>query len=407
MRTSVLVCLALLFVQSTGTAQNAPPSAATAAAATFVSTSAGAMFTVARLLTEDTWNPLFDKRIQEAPSARSLGAAWKPSDARWQKARAALGARAARLLAAYKGSTELQGHIETEVGRLGQSKDLDAAIAALKGPAGPAIVRQQAKMTYIVRALTAEGPRANGPEPGSAEWNKQLADSGKQFDDRAGTDVPADDGTHKADLEKILANRPVADVLRRVWDFGVSIATRQLKTGLNLMMFDDQAAIEKDIAAAIGRSGAVPAQGAAAPAGAGGFPLEQLATCQESWMDWKDDPVRAETRGDAFRALFQQKSGDVFFTPIGKISIMGLPVSRVYPSTVGMGVGFSLMVDAPFDKAKAGVEKSLGKTVKCQTGEGMRTCELAIAEKKTVMLLADATGKLTSTLIGCFYYYEK
>src|SRR5436190_17804140 len=37
----------------------------------------------------------------------------------------------------------------------------------------------------------------------------------------------------------------------------------------------------------------------------------------------------------------------------------------------------------------------------------MRTCERRIGEKETVMLPADATGKLSSTLIGCFYYYEK
>ena len=35
------------------------------------------------------------------------------------------------------------------------------------------------------------------------------------------------------------------------------------------------------------------------------------------------------------------------------------------------------------------------------------TCELEIAAKKTVMLMADATGKEKTTLVGCFYYYEK
>jgi hypothetical protein len=39
-----------------------------------------------------------------------------------------------------------------------------------------------------------------------------------------------------------------------------------------------------------------------------------------------------------------------------------------------MGVGLSVMIDAPFEKAKAGVEKSLGKPLKkCEPGEGMRT----------------------------------
>jgi hypothetical protein len=154
----------------------------------------------------------------------------------------------------------------------------------------------------------------------------------------------------------------------------------------------------------------IPAAGAAQKTArpSGSFPLEQLATCQESWLDWKEDPVRTARFGDGFRAQFQQREGEAFFTPIAKPTAMGLPVTRAYPSSVGMGVGFSIMVDAPFDKAKAAVEKSIGKPLtKCETGEGMRTCELSIAEKKTLMLLADATGKLQSTLVGCFYYYEK
>jgi len=145
-----------------------------------------------------------------------------------------------------------------------------------------------------------------------------------------------------------------------------------------------------------------------APAAQGALPLEPLATCRESWLDWKDDPARAARYGDALRAQFEQRNGEAFFTPKARVTVMDLPVTRVYPSSVGMGVGFSVMVDAPFDTVKAAVEKSIGKTLgKCESGEGMRTCERSLGEKKTVMLLADATGKLTSTLVGCFYYYEK
>jgi hypothetical protein len=37
----------------------------------------------------------------------------------------------------------------------------------------------------------------------------------------------------------------------------------------------------------------------------------------------------------------------------------------------------------------------------------MRSCELQIAEKRTVMLMAEDDPKATSTLIGCYYFYEK
>jgi hypothetical protein len=225
----------------------------TPAAAAIVTTSAGPMFTVARLLVEDTWSPLLDKRIQESPAARQLGAAWKPSDMRWQQARAALAARMTHILTAYAGSNELTKHIEAEVGRIGQSHDLDTALAAIKAPAGAAIIRQQAKKTYIVHAMSAGGPASSGPAIGSPEWNTQLKDMGRRFDDRAGTNVPADDGTHKAEVEKFYQTGPPSEVLRRIWDVGVDNATRQLNIALNLMVFDNQGAIEKDVAAAIGR----------------------------------------------------------------------------------------------------------------------------------------------------------
>jgi hypothetical protein len=401
-RARLLVGLGLLLCPASGDAAKTPP-----AAATIVTTSAAPMLTVARLLVEDTWSPLLDQRIQEAPAARPLGAAWKPSDARWQQARASLGARMSRILAAYASSDELTKHIEAEVGKIGQSRDLDAVVAAIKAPAGAAIIRQQAKKTYVVHAMSAGGPVANGPAIGSREWLTQLNDMGRRFDDRAGASLPADDGTHKAELETLYANRSQSEVLRRIWDAGVDNATRQLDTALNLMVFDEQAAIEKDIAAAIGH--ASPGAGAsAAPAAGAAFPLEQMTTCQESWLDWKDDPATTASRRDSFRAQFREGEKDAFFVPISSATLMGLPVSQVYSSSVGMGVGFSVQVKAPFDRAKKAVEQSIRKPLtKCETSDGMRTCELELGAKKTVMLLSDAAGKSGQTLIGCFYYYEK
>ena len=379
-------------------AQKAPP-----AAAAFVTTSSGSMFTVSRLLVEDTWIPLLDKRIQESPAARGLGASWQPSDPRWQKARAALGARMSKIFAAYQGSNELQNHIETEVGKIPAGKDLDAAVAAIKGPAGAAIIRQQAKRTYIVHAMTADGPAAKGPAIGSPEWNTQMREMDKRFDVRAGSGVPADDPARKADVEKLFADRGVAEVLRRVWDFGVGNATRQLNTALNLMVFDDQDAIEKEIAAAIGRGGP-GAQAPAAPA----FPLEQMATCKDSWLEWGADESKVGAYRDGFKAQFKPSGNDPFFVPVTSATLMGMKVTRVYSNTVGMGRGFSVTVEASFDSAKKAIEKSIGQSLKhCETCDGMRTCDLELGEKKTVMLLADAAGKEKTVLLGCYYFYEK
>jgi hypothetical protein len=81
----------------------------------------------------------------------------------------------------------------------------------------------------------------------------------------------------------------------------------------------------------------------------------------------------------------------------------------VFPESVGMGVGFSIVVNANFTKTKTSLEKKLGKTInKCEPpSDNMRTCELEIAEKKTITLMAEDNPKSTTTLVGCYYFYEK
>jgi hypothetical protein len=73
-----------------------------------------------------------------------------------------------------------------------------------------------------------------------------------------------------------------------------------------------------------------------------------------------------------------------------------------------MGVGFSVMVETPFDTTRRTVEKIFGKSLqKCDSSDNMRTCELEIGEKRTFMLMAEDSAKSGTTLLGCYYYYEK
>jgi hypothetical protein len=37
----------------------------------------------------------------------------------------------------------------------------------------------------------------------------------------------------------------------------------------------------------------------------------------------------------------------------------------------------------------------------------MRTCELEIGEKKTILLMAEDNVKSKTTLLGCYYFYAK
>ena len=212
------------------------------------STSSGAMIAVARLITEERWNPILDERVQRSPAAAALGAAWRPADPRWQKARAALGARMTRLIESYTQGPQIADHIQTSAGRLAPGPDREAMLAGLTGPVGPALVRQQAKTTFIVQSLSYS---PNGPSVGSPEWTKQMQDTTKRFDERIGSALPPDDGSHRAELEKIYLG-PAREPLSRVWDFVIANATRQLNTGMNLMLFDNQAMIERDIAKVAG-----------------------------------------------------------------------------------------------------------------------------------------------------------
>lgn len=137
--------------------------------------------------------------------------------------------------------------------------------------------------------------------------------------------------------------------------------------------------------------------------------LARMATCQESWLDWQTkDPAQLKQFGDHLHSEFSEHGNDAFVVPNGSVSIAGLRVLQLFPNSVGMGVGLSVTVDAPFDKARQAIEKVAGKPLgKCETGDGMRSCALEIAEKRTLMLMAEDNAKATTTLVGCYYFYEK
>lgn len=149
---------------------------------------------------------------------------------------------------------------------------------------------------------------------------------------------------------------------------------------------------------------------AAAPAAAADDPrIENLALCRDSWLDWKKtDPAQVNSFGAFVGSAFTHKDNDAFFTPKSAMTLDGLKITQVFPESVGMGLGFSVLVDATFDVAKKAVVAKLGRPLgQCETGEGMRTCELQIAEQRTVMLLSGEPPSDKTTLIGCYYYYEK
>jgi hypothetical protein len=151
-------------------------------------------------------------------------------------------------------------------------------------------------------------------------------------------------------------------------------------------------------------------QAAIAPAlAADDLSIECLATCQDSWLDWKkSNSVQLKQVGEHLRSDFSQKESVPYLVPRANMTVAGLRVAQVFPDSLGMGVGFSVGVDATFDQARRSLEKTLGKPLtKCEVGDNMRTCALEIAEKRTLMVMAEDNAKNGTTLLGCYYYYEK
>ncbi len=136
--------------------------------------------------------------------------------------------------------------------------------------------------------------------------------------------------------------------------------------------------------------------------------IARMAACQDSWLDWsKTAPDKLTALGDHFRAAYAPHGNDPYFLPKAPATIAGLKVIQVYPQSVGMGVGLSVLVDATFDTARKTFEGVLGKKIaKCEASEGSRDCELDLAPQRSFMLMtADAVPN--QTLVGCFYLYEK
>ena len=137
--------------------------------------------------------------------------------------------------------------------------------------------------------------------------------------------------------------------------------------------------------------------------------IARMALCQDSWADWqKASPDKLKAMAARINAGFSHKDNDPFAVPKAPVTIAGLGVLQLYPESVGMAVGFSVLVDAPFDKARAVFERMLGKRLRrCESSDGMKSCELEIADKRTFMLMTEDGAEKPATLVGCYYYYEK
>lgn len=133
----------------------------------------------------------------------------------------------------------------------------------------------------------------------------------------------------------------------------------------------------------------------------------RLATCQDSWLEWKNDEARMTRFVATLQDRFARDKTEAFFVPKSEARLLGYKVTQLHPQNVGMGVGFSATVEATFEQARQALERQLGQAMRCSKSDGMKSCGLELAPKKTVTLTAPDQRGARMALMGCYYYYEK
>ena len=134
--------------------------------------------------------------------------------------------------------------------------------------------------------------------------------------------------------------------------------------------------------------------------------LQRMATCEDSWLEWKDDQARQTQFVSYVEGSYRPMGRGPAFAPKAATTAFGLPVEQVFPQSVGMALGFSVLVRADFATTKRAFEKEFGRTMSCTRESDGTGCELKLGPKKTAVIMAD-DPKQKQTLLGCFYYYEK
>jgi hypothetical protein len=74
-----------------------------------------------------------------------------------------------------------------------------------------------------------------------------------------------------------------------------------------------------------------------------------------------------------FESRFERSPPGDAFAPKTPMQALGHAVTQVYPQSVGMGPGFSLVVNADFAQTRSAVEQQLGKPMTCATSNAV--CE--------------------------------
>lgn len=136
--------------------------------------------------------------------------------------------------------------------------------------------------------------------------------------------------------------------------------------------------------------------------------LQKLASCEDSWLDWKRDETRMRAFGEVLMAHFRRDEKRRVWVPLRPLHYLGAEVSELTPQSVGMGLGFGVTLKAPMASLREGFEQAVGRKLgDCNSSDGLTSCGAELAQRKTAMMVSPTAKPQVGTLVGCYYYYEQ
>ena len=202
------------------------------------------MMAVTRLLVNEQWSDRIEDVVRRAPSVVALGPKWPVSPEITAKTHAVIESRIALIADAYAKTTELTQALQSNLDRLYPGDAAKELHATLIGPMGPTAIRYEARSAFMVEGMPS-GPGT--PEIGSRDWLNVMKTFVKKFDDGIGRDVPAVELETAPGLIEFTKTK-TGENFMLLWSAVVSKASTQITGAVNLMVFDDRAAINRDIA---------------------------------------------------------------------------------------------------------------------------------------------------------------
>lgn len=131
--------------------------------------------------------------------------------------------------------------------------------------------------------------------------------------------------------------------------------------------------------------------------------IERLATCQDSWREWKNEPLKYTDYLDYIDSNFTHKKNYEHLVPKSEMWAFGFRVLQLSPNSLGQAAGFTVIVDADFDVTRKKLETTLnGVFEKCETSENLLGCE--VGDRKFFVILSEELEGKVITGIGCGYY---